>query len=76
MKILLFFEVRWPRPTGWGKRTSKIRDDGMAGSVVVHSMGGWLALPAIIILGPRVGRWVNGKSTCHSRDSVKAKLLF
>jgi ammonium transporter, Amt family len=33
-----------------------------AGSVVVHSMGGWLALPAIIILGPRIGRWVNGKS--------------
>ena len=33
-----------------------------AGSVVVHSIGGWLALPAIIILGPRLGRWVHGKS--------------
>ncbi len=33
-----------------------------AGSVVVHSMGGWLALPAVIILGQRLGRWVNGKS--------------
>jgi ammonium transporter, Amt family len=33
-----------------------------AGSVVVHSMGGWLALPAIIIMGPRLGRWVNGQS--------------
>ena len=33
-----------------------------AGSVVVHSMGGWLALPAIIILGQRIGRWTNGKS--------------
>ena len=28
----------------------------------MHSMGGWLALPAIIILGQRLGRWVNGKS--------------
>jgi Amt family ammonium transporter len=28
-----------------------------AGSVVVHSMGGWIALTAIIILGPRLGRW-------------------
>ena len=28
-----------------------------AGSVVVHAMGGWLALPAIIILGPRLGRY-------------------
>jgi Amt family ammonium transporter len=33
-----------------------------AGSVVVHSVGGWLALPAILILGPRMGRFVRGKS--------------
>ena len=33
-----------------------------AGSVVVHSMGGWLALPAIVILGQRIGRWTNGVS--------------
>jgi len=33
-----------------------------AGSVVVHSMGGWLALPAIIVLGPRLKRYVNGES--------------
>ena len=28
-----------------------------AGSVVVHSMGGWIALTAVIVLGPRLGRW-------------------
>ncbi len=33
-----------------------------AGSVVVHSMGGWLALPAVMILGPRMGRYVRSKS--------------
>lgn len=33
-----------------------------AGSVVVHSIGGWVALPAVILLGQRIGRWVNGKS--------------
>lgn len=33
-----------------------------AGSVVVHSIGGWLALPAVIILGPRLGRFVRGRS--------------
>ncbi len=32
-----------------------------AGSVVVHAIGGWLALPAIYILGPRIGRFVNGE---------------
>ncbi len=34
-----------------------------AGSVVVHAMGGWLALPAIIILGARLGRY---RSNGHS----------
>ena len=33
-----------------------------AGSVVVHSMGGWLALPAVLLLGARRGRFVRGKS--------------
>ena len=33
-----------------------------AGSVVVHSMGGWLALPAVLVLGPRVGRFVRRRS--------------
>lgn len=28
-----------------------------AGSVVVHSLGGWIALAAIIVLGPRKGRF-------------------
>ncbi len=28
-----------------------------AGSVVVHSMGGWLALVGVWVLGPRIGRW-------------------
>jgi Amt family ammonium transporter len=33
-----------------------------AGSVVVHSLGGWIALPAVLILGPRMGRFVRGKT--------------
>ncbi|MBR9884181.1 MAG: ammonium transporter [Oceanospirillales bacterium] len=32
-----------------------------AGSTVVHSLGGWVALAAIIMIGPRHGRFVNGK---------------
>ena len=61
-----FFEsFAWGRFGGfqnWIKGFSGAPFHDFAGSVVVHSMGGWLALPAIIILGPRIGRWVNGKS--------------
>jgi ammonium transporter, Amt family len=31
-----------------------------AGSVVVHSLGGWIALPAVVILGARTGRYKKG----------------
>jgi Amt family ammonium transporter len=41
-----------------------------AGSVVVHSIGGWLALPAIIILGPRLKRYVNGASQIIKVSSI------
>lgn len=32
-----------------------------AGSTLVHSVGGWGALAGAIILGPRVGKYINGK---------------
>lgn len=32
-----------------------------AGSTVVHSLGGWVALAAVIVIGPRTGRFVQGK---------------
>jgi len=32
-----------------------------AGSTLVHSVGGWAALAGIIVLGPRAGKYVDGK---------------
>ena len=32
-----------------------------AGSTLVHSVGGWGALAGVIILGPRIGKYVDGK---------------
>lgn len=32
-----------------------------AGSTVVHSVGGWLGLAGILVLGPRIGKFKNGK---------------
>ena len=37
-----------------------------AGSTVVHSVGGWCALAAILILGPRIGRFEQGKITASN----------
>ncbi len=33
----------------------------LAGSTVIHSTGGWALLAAIITMGPRRGRYINGK---------------
>jgi ammonium transporter, Amt family len=56
----------------WGQRSEGVQAfftstfgapfHDFAGSVVVHSMGGWLALPAILLLGPRAGRYMHGRS--------------
>lgn len=32
-----------------------------AGSTVVHSVGGWAALAGVLLLGPRFGKYANGK---------------
>jgi len=46
----------------WIRSFAGVNFHDYAGSVVVHSMGGWIALPAVIILGQRIGRWVDGRS--------------
>jgi len=33
-----------------------------AGSTVVHSVGGWASLAGAMVLGPRIGKYVDGKS--------------
>lgn len=47
---------------GFFQRTFGAPFHDFAGSVVVHSMGGWLALPAVLLLGARRGRFTRGKS--------------
>ncbi|MBF0218358.1 MAG: ammonium transporter [Gammaproteobacteria bacterium] len=42
-----------------------------AGSVVVHAMGGWIALTAVILLGHRYGRYgKNGEVFAHPPSSI------
>ncbi len=42
-----------------------------AGSVVVHAMGGWIALPAVVLLGARRGRYrQDGLISAHPPSSI------
>lgn len=61
----LFESVIWGQNSffqDWLKVVGGANFHDYAGSVVVHSMGGWIALPAVILLGQRIGRYVDGKS--------------
>ncbi len=42
------------RQVGW---LSEMGFVDFAGSTIVHSVGGWIALSAVLILGPRIGRY-------------------
>ncbi len=70
-----FFEgISWNGNYGvqdWIKGTFGFAFHDFAGSVVVHAMGGWIALVAVLLLGPRHGRYMkNGQITAHPPSSI------
>ena len=56
-----FFEgIAWNGHYGiqdWLNASFGAKFHDFAGSVVVHAMGGWIALAAVLLLGPRIGRY-------------------
>ncbi|EAT13741.1 ammonium transporter [Bermanella marisrubri] len=54
----------------WLETTFGAQFHDFAGSIVVHGVGGWLALAAILILGARNGRYRNGRPVAFAPSSI------
>jgi Amt family ammonium transporter len=70
-----FFEgIAWNQRFGvqaWLTQAFGAAFHDFAGSVVVHAVGGWVALPAVLLLGARRGRYMkNGAIAAHPPSSI------
>ena len=70
-----FFEgIVWNGNYGiqdWLAATFGARFHDFAGSVVVHAVGGWIALPAVLLLGARRGRYTrDGLISAHPPSNI------
>jgi Amt family ammonium transporter len=62
---ILFVAILYPVVGSWkwgGGFLDGIGFYDFAGSTLVHSVGGWGGLAGILVLGPRIGKFVNGKA--------------
>jgi Amt family ammonium transporter len=58
--------------TGW---LSELGFHDFAGSTIVHSTGGWIGLAIILIIGPRTGRFIDGKVRKFSPSNLPLSVL-
>ena len=61
----IFVAVSYPITGSWKWGYGWLNDLGFydfAGSTLVHSVGGWGALAGVILLGPRLGKYRDGKA--------------
>ena len=73
--IYPFFEgIAWNQHYGiqaWILAKTGHEFHDFAGSIVVHAVGGWIALPAILLLGARQGRYLkNGGIASHPPSNI------
>lgn len=69
-----FFEgIAWNNNLGiqaWLTKAYGFAFHDFAGSVVVHAVGGWIGLAAVILLGARRGRYHKGGMSAHPPSSI------
>ena len=73
--IYPFFEgIAWNQHFGvqtWIKAITGEEFHDFAGSVVVHAVGGWIALPAVLLLGARYNRYrKDGAMSAHPPSNI------
>ena len=64
--------------TGQVKTTGWLTDIGFVdfvGSTIVHSVGGWIALSAVLILGPRIGKYSDANKGKFTGSSFPLAVL-
>ena len=70
----IFEGIVWDQHFGvqaWIKALTGAEFHDFAGSVVVHAVGGWIALPAVILLGARSNRYrKDGAISAHPPSSI------
>jgi ammonium transporter, Amt family len=70
----LFEGVAWNQQYGiqaWIKEATGAEFHDFAGSVVVHAVGGWIALPAVVLLGARANRYrKDGAMSAHPPSNI------
>lgn len=70
----LFEGIAWNHRFGiqdWLNTTFGAEFHDFAGSVVVHAVGGWIALAAVLLLGARRGRYTReGRLSAHPPSSI------
>lgn len=75
---VIFVGVVYPIIGSWKWGGGVLDDWGFydfAGSTLVHSVGGWGALAGIMILGPRLGKYVDGKVVDKPGSSVPLAVI-
>ncbi|NML42555.1 ammonium transporter [Ramlibacter sp. G-1-2-2] len=70
----LFEGVAWNQRFGiqaWIRSVTGAEFHDFAGSIVVHAVGGWLALPAVLLLGARSNRYrKDGAMSAHPPSNI------
>lgn len=75
---LIFVGLVYPLIGSWKWGGGALNEMGFydfAGSTLVHSVGGWGALAGVILVGPRIGKYIDGKAIAKPGASIPLAVI-